>query len=273
MTTTKRLIFNNKFISHVLILSMIFIMAKDAKADMSDISRLKTAYPDHIQSVNEANIIWRDGTPMPVCDNNLNKSQQEKLDNPCLLDQVNNIHYKTGISKNNPESDPGRIRYQPFFQKMYGNTKSAVESKLSVIYWMPLYFGEKYPLLVTTVNDVDKKLFQISSELEILVGSHPEYLVYLDNPGGTFMWRTIANTDRLSAHSYGMTIDINSNFSDYWQWDLIKEGRPVAENQQLEYRNQVPWEIIPVFEKYGFIWGGKWVHYDSMHFEYRPEIM
>jgi D-alanyl-D-alanine carboxypeptidase len=24
---------------------------------------------------------------------------------------------------------------------------------------------------------------------------------------------------------------------------------------------------------YGFIWGGKWYHYDTMHFEYRPELM
>ncbi|MEJ2663631.1 MAG: M15 family metallopeptidase, partial [Spirochaetia bacterium] len=27
------------------------------------------------------------------------------------------------------------------------------------------------------------------------------------------------------------------------------------------------------FEKYGFIWGGKWYHYDTMHFEYRPELL
>jgi hypothetical protein len=28
-----------------------------------------------------------------------------------------------------------------------------------------------------------------------------------------------------------------------------------------------------VFEKHGFIWGGKWYHYDTMHFEYRPELL
>ncbi|MDD5211432.1 MAG: M15 family metallopeptidase, partial [Sulfuricurvum sp.] len=25
--------------------------------------------------------------------------------------------------------------------------------------------------------------------------------------------------------------------------------------------------------KYGFIWGGRWYHYDTMHFEYRPELL
>ena len=32
-------------------------------------------------------------------------------------------------------------------------------------------------------------------------------------------------------------------------------------------------EIVRIFEKHGFIWGGKWHHYDTMHFEYRPELV
>jgi peptidoglycan LD-endopeptidase CwlK len=40
----------------------------------------------------------------------------------------------------------------------------------------------------------------------------------------------------------------------------------------LEYSNSIPRQIVLVFEKYGFIWGGKWYHYDTMHFEYRPEL-
>ena len=30
--------------------------------------------------------------------------------------------------------------------------------------------------------------------------------------------------------------------------------------------------IGEIFERHGFIWGGKWYHYDTMHFEYRPEF-
>jgi hypothetical protein len=26
-------------------------------------------------------------------------------------------------------------------------------------------------------------------------------------------------------------------------------------------------------ERFGFIWGGKWHHFDGMHFEYRPELI
>jgi hypothetical protein len=35
----------------------------------------------------------------------------------------------------------------------------------------------------------------------------------------------------------------------------------------------MPLEIIDIFERHGFIWGGKWYHYDTMHFEYRPELL
>jgi hypothetical protein len=32
-------------------------------------------------------------------------------------------------------------------------------------------------------------------------------------------------------------------------------------------------QVMKAFEAYGFIWGGKWMFYDTMHFEYRPEIL
>jgi hypothetical protein len=30
---------------------------------------------------------------------------------------------------------------------------------------------------------------------------------------------------------------------------------------------------VDIFERHGFIWGGKWGHFDTMHFEYRPELL
>jgi len=34
----------------------------------------------------------------------------------------------------------------------------------------------------------------------------------------------------------------------------------------------MPQSVVDAFERQGFIWGGKWNHYDTMHFEYRPEF-
>src|SRR5260370_39823973 len=47
----------------------------------------------------------------------------------------------------------------------------------------------------------------------------------------------------------------------------------VRANGRFPYKNEIPWEIVHIFEKHGFIWGGKWYHYDTMHFEYRPEMI
>ena len=69
-----------------------------------------------------------------------------------------------------------------------------------------------------------------------------------------------------------MTLDINAEKSEYWQWDLKAQGIPISEEAALAYRNTVPWEIVEIFEKHEFVWGGKWYHYDTMHFEYRPEL-
>ncbi len=259
------------------LLISLFLSLLHFTAHANNLLRLQKAYPEHIQTVAEDYIIWTDGTMMPARDDAPNKTQQEKLDSPSLLDQVDQVLYSLGIPANTdtyaPNGDPGRIRYEPFFRKMYGDTQEEVESKLVTIYWMPLIFGSSYPLSVTTVNEVDKKLIQISNELEALVLRHPEYVRFLEYPGETFKWRFIANTTRLSNHSFGMTIDINSDASDYWQRELEGAGQPISEDAPLIYRNSIPWEIVPIFEKYGFIWGGKWHHYDSMHFEYRPELL
>jgi hypothetical protein len=87
---------------------------------------------------------------------------------------------------------------------------------------------------------------------------------YLLPAAGTYKCRTIEGTGRLSPHGYGIAIDIATRHADYWRWP--KPG-------QRGYRNAIPGEIVRVFEEHGFIWGGKWHHFDTMHFEYRPELL
>jgi len=65
----------------------------------------------------------------------------------------------------------------------------------------------------------------------------------------------------------------DNDLSNYWQWDLKRNHQTISESNKLTYKNNIPWEIVEIFEKHGFIWGGKWHHYDTMHFEYRPELL
>lgn len=39
----------------------------------------------------------------------------------------------------------------------------------------------------------------------------------------------------------------------------------------MKLRLAYPASIVRAFESEGFIWGGKWYHFDLMYFEYRPE--
>jgi hypothetical protein len=88
-------------------------------------------------------------------------------------------------------------------------------------------------------------------------------------------WRNIAETSSRSYHSYGAAIDFlpksTGGLETYWQWT----ARTNAEWWKVPYvkRLHPPAEVIQAFESYGFIWGGKWMVYDTMHFEYRPEIL
>jgi len=40
-----------------------------------------------------------------------------------------------------------------------------------------------------------------------------------------------------------------------------------------ERRWMPPEPLVRAFERQGFVWGGKWFYFDTMHFEYRPEIL
>ena len=52
---------------------------------------------------------------------------------------------------------------------------------------------------------------------------------------------------------------------DNWGWYVDIESQKIKKFK--------PIHIVEIFEQYGFIWGGKWYHYDTMHFEYRPELL
>lgn len=232
---------------------------------------LLNAYPEYLDSANGFQIFWKDGTNMKY---NVNDDWDEivlmtdsefdkRLNDVDLFDQVKYC-YPINYSEENIKKnfDPGRFRYEPFFKKMYGNSKDRVRKNLTNIKWLPNSINKIF--WVSKVNDIDKKIIAISEELEKLP---KEFLKYVDNPAGTFVWRIVAGTERLSPHSYGIAIDINVKYSNYWRW-----AEP-NEDGYYSYDNQIPFEIVSLFEKYGFIWGGKWYHFDSMHFEYRPELL
>ena len=88
-------------------------------------------------------------------------------------------------------------------------------------------------------------------------------------------WRSIADTRSRSFHAYGAAVDILPKSlggrETYWLW----AARRKPEWWAIPYNRRFhpPDAVIQAFEANGFIWGGKWLFFDTMHFEYRPEIL
>lgn len=235
--------------------------ARPSGSELDALERLVAAYPAALQRVEGMDLVWRDGTRMPVSDGGAAKSFEQMLRAPDIVDMFA-IAYPHGPLSDNPKanSDPGRFRNTAFFNKMYGDCRRGeVAPELVDIVWLPRTSGKR--IKVTARNGVADKLKAVVRELDALPDRFTRFLVPV---AGTFNCRVIAGTNRLSAHSYGIAIDISVKHANYWRWS--KQGARA-------YRNSVPYEIVEIFEKHGFIWGGKWYHFDTMHFEYRPELL
>lgn len=215
---------------------------------------LARAYPDHLSGVDEAFLHWRDGTRQPLTDGRPDKSFDEKLRRASLRDQLS-LPYRAGPLDRPPAAndDPGRFRNAAFFDKMYGDCdKGETQKRLVDIPWV----GGR-SVRVTMVNGVADRLRAIREELERLP---PAVKRYAFPSAGAFNCRVVKDTGARSMHAYGAAIDIGVAQADYWLW---RKGA---------YRNRIPYKIVEIFERHGFIWGGKWSHFDTMHFEYRPEF-
>jgi hypothetical protein len=195
-------------------------------------------------------------------DDGVVKGFKQKLDKPDLKDMLDLLYlpgrrYETFV----PDYDPGRFRVGAFFDTVYGASASEVKANL-----VPVTFcGAR--VMFNAQNGAAKALASVGGEMKALLAEYPKFQQYLFPLGGTFIWRTIAGTNRLSPHSWGIAIDLNPRHGAYW----LGSNKRGSEVEKL--RGNYPQEIVAIFEKHGFIWGGKWSHFDLMHFEYRPEML
>ncbi len=152
--------------------------------------------------------------------------------------------------------DPGRARVEQLFLATYGATRSEVQQRLGSVRFM----GQRYGFHARAAGALTRVVERLAEAVK-----EKKYLApFLQEIGGTFIWRRIARSRNLSTHAFGIAIDLNVDRSNYWRWTF--KGQPMV------WKNRVPQEIVDAFEAEGFIWGGRWAHYDTMHFEFRPEL-
>lgn len=220
------------------------------------IQALLDAYPENIIAFDDNKIILTSGDKI-VFDDGLSKDFIGRLDN-CDIEDMFYEAYALPDPVPDYQFDPGRSRSEALFKAMYGNSANAVQKKLVPVDW----FGQKVQF--TSVNGAADSLKAVAKEISL----YPELRPYLKS-SGTFYWRPVRGAKRMSAHSYGIAFDIGVDKSDYWQWRSGSKD----ENKKIKYSNRIPLQIVEIFQKHGFIWGGAWYHFDTMHFEFRPELL
>ena len=126
---------------------------------------------------------------------------------------------------------------------------------------------------VTVHRDLVAPLERVEAEIRKWKGGNA-FIATLGNSYG-FSWRQIAETQRMSYHSWGMAVDIlPKNLGGrpiFWQWE--RDRNPDWMLVPLERRWSPPPEVVDAFKRNGFIWGGNWIMFDNMHFEFRPELI
>lgn len=92
----------------------------------------------------------------------------------------------------------------------------------------------------------------------------------------SFVYRRIDGSPTRSQHAWGLAVDFVPRSYEgrhvYWRWSRAMD-REGWDEIPLARRWSPPRRVVEIFERHGFVWGGKWPHFDTIHFEYRPEIL
>lgn len=262
-SNTSQTVINNLFDSDTSSASE--LCTKDYDTQMKqDLLILMMSYPEHITGIEKNDsgkvfVVMKSGKKF-IYDDKIDKTPEQKLEKPDLQDIMEDLYPLTKDNKVPDKSyDPGRCRNYEFLNEVYGNSRTAIEKNL-------VSLKNAYPSCqFNSQNNAHGSLECALKELVSLSKGRSDISDLLYPGCGTYNYRLIAGTGKLSPHSYGIAIDLNTDKRDYWKWST----KEAAESRVKEY----PVELVTAFENNNFIWGGKWGHFDIMHFEYRPEII
>lgn len=234
------------------------------KTAMQDILVLMIAYPETIKSIEYKNnriyLIMQSGNKI-LYDDMEAKTFKDKLLNADVQDMLEQI-YPIDQPKITPVEnfEPGRIRCYDFFYEIYGKSEEVIKKQLVKV---KTPFGK---FLFNGKYQASSQFEKAMNEIHGITQKQPEILKFVVPIKGTYIHRSIKGLDKLSTHAFGIAIDLNDKNNKYYWYNNSRKQLP---NLLKDY----PESIVETFEKYGFIWGGKWWHYDLMHFEYRPELI
>lgn len=178
--------------------------------------------------------------------------------------------YKKGRHTRLPDYIGEKFRpSRDFWYKMFGKTEHQIRR-----------FCRNMSFLDHSVcinNLCFEPLKKIEEEISKTAEKNPEVQSFLENLDiiYSFQMKKVDGTGVQSLHTFGLALDlVPKSFNKkqvYWKWSRVfnKKWYKIPLNK----RWSPPQEVIDAFENNGFVWGGKWSRFDTIHFEYRPEIL
>nr|WP_252507889.1 M15 family metallopeptidase [Treponema denticola] len=250
---------------------------------------IQTAYPDLVNNISfdselndwfitirNQNLYWADGRLLPKKDLQ-NRQKWAPIISYFYSDEVQNPKdfSEELISALKPESLIKNRKASPppnytFFMLLFnGRNRNEIIKQirrsrfLGYDVWVHQRVVEPLRRVQTKIYEAQKTNTEVKKFLKEL------------NQCWSFNWRVIADSGKLSNHSWGSAIDLlPANYKNkkiYWFWEAARNDYWM---KIMPYRRWIPPKaVIEAFESEGFIWGGKWTLWDNMHFEYRPELL
>jgi hypothetical protein len=161
-------------------------------------------------------------------------------------------------------------RCQLFFDALWrAHSRNEAYSRLKTI----IFLGHK----VEVHYAIMEELALVEQDIQDAAKKSPRVRTWLKGLTNVtcWNWRNVADTESRSFHAYGAAVDLQmapqKNQYSYWLW--AAQARADWWNTPYSQRQQPPPEVVRAFEHHGFCWGGKWPLFDTMHFEFRPEIL
>ena len=219
---------------------------------------------------------WADGALIPE-EELKNRDQywtllyryEKELADPALFTPEQTEQIANFGSTENRTSGAGTPMF--FFDALYdSSSRASLEAHITRVSFLGRSMNV-HERIVTPLKKVENRINE-----EAKTDSEVQYFKTHISSLGAYSWRIISGTNRKSFHSLGIAIDIQPTSlggkAIYWEWE--KERNPNGWMLiPLSKRWMPPQKVIDIFEEEGFIWGGKWIIFDNMHFEYHPELI
>jgi hypothetical protein len=260
--------------------------AREPSAGKIEVEALASAWPDRIQEtaarggewmlrIDDAWFTWAHGRILPEAEASRWEefapiafySYPIELPPVVQLDEEAAARLRKRVKDN--QSNPPRRSEEFFGALLSARTRSATESRLVAV--------EVAGFTLRVHEVLEAPLLRVSEELAALRkmdAAAASFLRSLREMNG-YNYRFVEGTRSRSMHSYGLAVDLipksYAGKDTYWMWAMSRHADWWA--VPYDKRWMAPASVVEAFEREGFVWGGKWLLFDTMHFEYRPDIL